>query len=347
VLGMPAHQMDLQAYQRFLFACIRDSRFTSDNIWPAMQKENPRLTWFDGLLYKLFVIPRTRDQGRATAADFVWFDARPPQGPGRVDTFNPYKVLFRFNMSADQSVGTTDLPSLWNQKMRDGMWLHWDGNNNKVTERNKSAAIGAGCSEASLDLPSMQRIEEWIWTLAPPRFPRDRIDDKKAAMGQQVYKTACAGCHDPGSERTGQVVSAGDIGTDAERVNSFTPELVEKLNTLGTGRPWKFTHFRKTNGYAAMPLDGVWLRAPYLHNGSIPSLRHLLEKLENRPRVFWRGYDVFDYTNVGFIWSGGDAEREGFRFDTAVKGNSNSGHLYGTDLKPREKDDLLEYLKTL
>ena len=48
------------------------------------------------------------------------------------------------------------------------------------------------------------------------------------------------------------------------------------MNTIGTGKPWKFSHFRKTDGYANMPLDGVWLRAPYLHNGSVPTLRALL-----------------------------------------------------------------------
>ena len=48
------------------------------------------------------------------------------------------------------------------------------------------------------------------------------------------------------------------------------------MNTIGTGKPWKFSHFRKTNGYAGMPLDGIWLRAPYLHNGSVPTLRALL-----------------------------------------------------------------------
>ena len=76
-----------------------------------------------------------------------------------------------------------DLPSLWNQKIRDGMWLHWDGNNNLVTERNKSAAIGAGCSESSLDLPSMKRVEDWIWTLAPPAFPAAHIDRTLALAG--------------------------------------------------------------------------------------------------------------------------------------------------------------------
>ena len=70
------------------------------------------------------------------------------------------------------------------------------------------------------------------------------------------------------------------------------------MNTIGEGKPWRFTHFRKTNGYANMPLDGLWLRAPYLHNGSVPTLRALLFP-DERPAVFYRGYDVYDWTNVG------------------------------------------------
>ena len=58
------------------------------------------------------------------------------------------------------------------------------------------------------------------------------------------------------------------------------------MNTIGDCRPWKFSHFRKTDGYANMPLDGVWLRAPYLHNGSVPTLRALLFP-DERPRTFF------------------------------------------------------------
>jgi hypothetical protein len=95
-----------------------------------------------------------------------------------------------------------------------------------------------------------------------------------------------------------------------------------------------------------MPLDGLWLR-PHLHNGSVPTLRDLLEPPERRPTVFYRGYTVYDYANVGFVTSGPEAEREGFRYDTSVRGNSNAGHVYGTDLTPEQKAVLLEFMKTL
>jgi len=103
----------------------------------------------------------------------------------------------------------------------------------------------------------------------------------------------------------------------------------------------------KTNGYVAQPLDGLWLRAPYLHNGSVPSLRDLLEPVEKRTKVFHRGYDVYDPVNVGFVTQGAEAERLGFLFDTRLRGNGNHGHTYGTNLSPRQKNALLEHLKTL
>ncbi len=348
ILGMPSHQMDLQAYQEFLFACGRDPRFTTDTILSAIRKANPDFGFFDRLIYRFLVIPRTRDGIQEAAEGFTWTQQRPPQGPGRVDTFNPYKaIIFGFDMSIDLSVGTADLPSLWDQKSREGLSLHWDGNNNSVAERNLSAAIGAGASEDSLDLAAIKRVEDWIWDLKPPPFPSDRIDTARAAAGEPLYRQHCATCHAIGSEFVGKVIEIDEIGTDPERMSSFTEALAERMNTLGTGRPWRFSHFRSTNGYAAMPLDGLWLRAPYLHNGSVPTLQDLLKPVDERPAVFWRGYEVYDYDKVGFVSQGAGAEAAGFRFDASLRGNGRQGHLYGTELDAGQKQDLLEYLKTL
>jgi hypothetical protein len=137
-----------------------------------------------------------------------------------------------------------------------------------------------------------------------------------------------------------------DVGTDPEREASFTAELADKQNTLGAGYPWALHHFRKTGGYANAPLDGVWLRSPYLHNGSVPTLHALLFP-DERPAQFYRAYDVFDYVNVGYRSSGPEADKLGWKYDTTVRGNDNHGHTYGADLAPDEKLDLIEYLKTL
>jgi mono/diheme cytochrome c family protein len=346
VLGMPANQMDLQGYANFLTECAKDPRFNAGTLIAAIRKENPRFSWFKRLLYRLFVIRATRNGILERARANAWFDVRPPQGPGRVDTFNPYKVLRGLPMAEDRTVGTVDLPSLWNQKPRQGLWLHWDGNNDLVEERNKSAAIGAGATPDSLDLPSMTRIEQWIWELPPPRYPASQIDKTRAEAGRAVWEAECASCHAFGRPQTGQVTELAAVGTDPERLHSFTEALAREMNKIGEGQPWRFRHFRKTNGYANMPLDGLWLRAPYLHNGSVPTLRALLFP-EERLTAFYRGYDVYDWKHVGFVVSGPEAEREGVLFDTRQRGNGNGGHLYGTTRSRDEKEALLEYLKTL
>ena len=348
LLGMPAHQFDIESYFRFLFASAADDRFNPDTLLAAIQRENPNFGWIEGLLYRHVVIPRTKDALNRRAEEVGPLATRPRFGPGRVDTFNVYKIHFGMDLVTDDTVGTADLPSLWNQRPREGLWLHWDGNNSSVAERNISAAIGAGATEASLDHGGLERVKDWIWDFQPPmQFPRDRIDAARAEAGRGVYAAQCASCHDFGAAQLGQVVPLAEIGTDPERLRSFTPELAANMNTFGTGRPWRFSHFRKTDGYANMPLDGIWLRAPYLHNGSVPTLRDLLEPPERRPTVFWRGYSVYDFQNVGFVSSGPEAERFGWRHDTSVRGNGNGGHVYGTTLTPEEKAALLEFMKTL
>ena len=79
----------------------------------------------------------------------------------------------------------------------------------------------------------------------------------------------------------------------------------------------------------------------------MPTLADPLNPPEQRPRQFWRGYDVFDPNGVGFVSSGAEAERIGILFDTAQPGNSNSGHTFGTQLPAESKRALVEYLKGL
>ncbi len=344
VVGMPANQMDLQAYANFLTACAGSPAFETGRMIAAIREANPDFGFFSRVAYRLFVVRAARDGIRERARDNAWFASRPAFGPGRVDTFNPYKVLLK--QPIDHAVGTVDLPSLWNQRPRQGLWLHWDGNNDRVEERNKSAAIGAGATPKTLDLASMQRIEEWALDFPAPRYPATRIDEARAAQGATVYASVCATCHAIDGAKVGQVTPIEDVGTDRGRLDSFTANLAKGMNTIGEGRPWRFAHFRKTAGYANMPLDGLWLRAPYLHNGSVPDLRALLFP-EERPDRFYRAYDVYDWERVGFVSRGADAEREGVQYDTSLRGNGNQGHAYGTTLPERDKLALLEYLKTL
>jgi hypothetical protein len=260
---------------------------------------------------------------------------------------------------ASELIGVTDFPSIWLQGPRKDkeMQLHWDGNNAKVEERNRSAAFGTGATPATLDRDRIKRIEAWLLTREPPAYPYP-VNEALSLKGAAVYRQYCAGCHGLNGrsfegQDVGKVTPIQQINTDPHRLNSYTYDLAVNQNLLyaETDDPTeRFSHFRKTFGYANMPLDGLWLRAPYLHNGSVPTLRDLLEPSSRRPKTFYRGYDVYDQAKVGFVSTRESENGRGFfKFDTAVAGNSSSGHegkRYGTELPADEKTALIEYLKT-
>jgi mono/diheme cytochrome c family protein len=343
VPGGPAHTLDLQSFQRFLYSAAADPRFNPGTLMEAIGKVH-RFSWTEGLVYRYLIIPATKVALLEQKAQYAWQDSRPPQGRGRTDTFNPTKIVV-FHLPDDHTIGTTDLPQVWNQKARENMWLHWDGNNNQITERNYAAAMAVGATPTSVLPQSFTRVTDYLLQLQPPPFPFP-IDKEKAARGAVAYQSACAACHAFGSAGVGQVEDIAQVGTDPNRLNSFSQALVDRFHTFTTP-PFVFTAYRKTNGYSRVPIDGIWLRGPYLHNGSVPNLRSLLMPEDERPKAFYRGYDVLDPVDVGFISDGPAAATVGFRVDTSVPGNSNRGHLYGTDLPAPQKDDLLEYLKTL
>lgn len=348
-LAMPANNLSLLNYIKFLGACGRDERFTADNIMAYIaQDEEINLNFLERILYRQVVVKRVRD-GLIRQADRLNFlDSRPDWGPGRVDTFNPYKTLqFNFSMENDRSIGTTDYPSIWNQRPREGMQLHWDGNNTSVRERNLSAALGAGVTPPTVDHERLDRILDWLWDLPAPAYPYE-INQVLAQQGEEIYQEHCADCHAFDGKYVGTVVPINEIGTDPHRFESWSYELLSNFYTLYADFPDRFNHFRKTDGYANQPLDGVWLRAPYLHNGSVPNLRALLEVPQNRPKKFYRGNDVYDRENVGFVSDVAEENgRKFFEYDTSLPGNGNGGHLYGTELSPAEKDALVEYMKRL
>ena len=186
------------------------------------------------------------------------------------------------------------------------MQLHWDGDNKSVFERNISASLGAGATPVSLDMPRMLRVAAWLGAPDPhreltedeiraarldprpragelpvPRFPF-AVDEAIASRGGAIYRQYCASCHDWQGQYIGQTVRIDKIGTDRHRLDSYTAELAANQGTLGAGDWWRFSHFRKTDGYVNMPLD---VSALYLHNGSVPTLNDLLGNRLTGPRI--------------------------------------------------------------
>jgi mono/diheme cytochrome c family protein len=353
VLGMPAHQLDLERFFQFVQACSLDDRLTAGNVIAKAEETGTHVSLFQRLLLYLVVIQRTKLATlslRNRIGPLLNDPTLPQWGRGRVDTFNPYKAI-QFNWDLTQLprqelIGAADFPSLWNQQPRDGMHLHWDGDNTSLEERNFSAALGAGITPVTVDYAGMQRVFNWILTLPPPSFPF-AVDTARSTRGKLVFDAQCAQCHSFTGSRTGSVEDIASIGTDPSRLNSYTYALATSQALLFPDNVHRFQHFIKTNGYANVPLDGIWARAPYLHNGSVPTLADLLNPPAERPGVFARGYDVYDEHKVGFISDSAEARAAGTTYDTKIPGNGNGGHLYGTTLSSEQKQDLLEYLKTL
>lgn len=371
-LGMPAQQLDLEGFENFLFNCAADEHFSSEYIVPAIEQAAGHVGLLDRKLVYPIAISIMRDRLLMLKARFAFTAKQSAWGPGRVDTFNAAKVLFNFPMDQlpeEELRGTSDFPSIWLQAARktrdDGqpMQLHWDGNNTAIEERNRSAAFGTGTTPPTIDMNAIGRIEQWLFMLEPPNYPLP-INESLANQGKPLYDEYCASCHgksgrDFSGALVGHITPLKDIGTDRGRVDSYTYDLAVNQATLYAGygesfdapshKP-RFQRFRKTFGYANMPLDGVWLRAPYLHNGSVPTVRDLLEPEAARPKSFYRGNDLLDSVRLGFVSNEAMLnEHKLFLYDTALPGNSNAGHsgkAYGTELSTNEKDALVEYLKT-
>jgi len=352
-----SHQTGEQEYLRFLIACAADPRFTAGTILGEIAK-NTRLSFVDRLLYRFAIIPGTRRALLQLRDADSWMLSRPDWGRGRIDPFNPVKFT-TLKQPIDSTIGNSDMMPLWNLGHRNGSAYHWDGLSTALREVVQSSAIGDGASTRWVDrdyakwnstdpmaMSSLRRVMNYISDLKAPRYPLP-IDATLATAGAVTYKSLCASCHETGGSRTGTVIPLSEIGTDRHRLDMWTSNAATAYNAYGDGHDWKFSKFQKTAGYNAVPLDGIWLTAPYLHNGSVPTLTDLLEPPAARTKRFWRGYDVYDATRLGFITSGTEAERIGTPFDVTLPGNSNAGHTYGTDLLPEEKRALLEYLKTL
>jgi mono/diheme cytochrome c family protein len=361
VPGMPSNNLDLGRFVRFILEAGGDERMSPDVLLPAMDRTGPKLGPVEKLIYRWYVIPVLREglvMRRSRLLPLL--GQQPPWGPGRVDTFNPYKLI-QANMPLSslhkrELIGVADFPSIFNQGPREGMHLHWDGDDTSLAERNLSAAMGAGVTPDSVELDTIERIAEWLKTLRPPPSPY-RPDPGAVTRGRQIYMSQCRACHGFqeandyafSGDAIGQVEPNDKLGVDPARLDSYTQAFRDYQVAHFFSKEIPFTQFTKTNGYANLPLDGLWLRAPYLHNGSIPTLADLLNPAEQRPAAFVRGSDTLDPQRGGFVAPPcvpPSAPTERFCYDTRQPGNGNGGHLYGVTLPAEQKSDLLAYLLT-
>jgi hypothetical protein len=173
-----------------------------------------------------------------------------------------------------------------------------------------------------------------------PRMARNFLD-RKAKSGAFAGKKQAVIAGDP----LGEEVRAIDLVIHAAMGAVLRHPLASVRDTLQSHhKVVKAAIDANPDYYKARPLDGVWATAPYLHNGSVPSLAELLKAPGARVATFWVGTFDFDVDAVGYVATEAAGRQV---FDTSLPGNSNAGHVYGTALADGDKRDLLEYLKSL
>lgn len=352
VVTGPNHTLNLEAFFRFLVDCAKDPRFNADTLMAEIDLAS-KMDWIDRLAYRYLIIPITKQRLSEREGQFKWIYRHdfPEWGKGRDDAMNLTKY-FMIRWPMDDSIGPTDMPSVWNLKKyvyEKGDRMNFAGDSNdaySVVIDSALGLLGAAPHNKKDFLANIDWLVNYLKNKPAPKYPFP-VNQAKAAQGKLVFDANCARCH--ASERTGTRVPIAEVGTDPERIGTWNKQAAIEANKVvkDMGIERRGLVEEPLIGYVAQFLDGIWLRAPYLHNGSVPSLRDLLKPPAQRPRVFWRGYDVYDQINVGFVSQGKDAEAVGTRYDTSERSNSSRGHDFGTSLPAGDKDALVEYLKTL
>jgi mono/diheme cytochrome c family protein len=199
-------------------------------------------------------------------------------------------------------------------------------------------------------------IEAYISSLAPPKYPGP-IDRELSRQGELVFNENCARCHGTYGEDgryPEKIVALDEVGTDPVRLTALSREHRQNYRDSWFGYFGQHAVELAPEGYLAPPLYGVWASGPYFHNGSVPTLWHVLHP-DERPVVWRRADDGYDHARVGLEVDElaelpgdiGSAARRRTYFDTRVEGKSAAGHDFPSLLSAPQRRAVLEYLKTL
>jgi RoxA-like, cytochrome c-like len=260
-----------------------------------------------------------------------------------------------------QAPSPADIPAVW--KMSGRPRFQWDDSITSLIYREVFASLSVSGSDP--DAVNMDNVVlSAPFTEGLPAYPYPfQVNLLSAARGALVFVQACGACHASGNN----VVRTPDFtGTSPNRAFAITDAITEGLieqarqacdvpECLGpNGQPVSDDEILDpTKSYIQIPLVGVWATAPYLHNGSVPTLYHLITG--DRPDTFYRGNYTYDQDFVGFTWDKATIPSGLARlYDTSLDGYSNAGHTgpefnggIDWEAEPEKLRDLLEYLKTL
>ena len=252
-----------------------------------------------------------------------------------------------------EQVVPTDVPAWWLLKKKNAMFYNGFGRGDFGRFLMGAVLLTVNDTvHANRVDAHMGDVLAYIRSLKPPAYPGP-VDARLAAEGRTVFERNCSGCHGTygeGGSYPNLLIPQRIIGTDS-LINNSNYQQSDMVRWFNTGWFSKGDHparLEPFNGFIAPPLDGVWITAPYLHNGSVPTIESLLDS-RLRPTFWRRDFSSlqYDYLKLGWKYEETSRKKDRDTYDTTLPGYGKSGHTFGDRLTDGERTALIEYLKTL
>jgi len=253
-------------------------------------------------------------------------------------------------MAIPDEVIPSDVPAWWLLKKKHGMFYNGFGRGDfgKFLMASNLLTVNDTAESAEVD-KHFNDVLSYLNSLQPPKYPYP-INKQLAKQGDVLFIKNCAKCHGNIDDYPNLLIPESSIKTDSflYKSNYQNPQFVEWFNSSWFAQGDHPAKLQPFNGYIAPPLDGIWITAPYFHNGSVPTLEAVLNS-RLRPKYWSRNFDnpEYDYERIG--WKYEVAEKPGGTtvYNTTLRGYGNYGHYYGDNLTEKERKAIIEYLKTL
>jgi len=249
-----------------------------------------------------------------------------------------------------EEVVPTDVPAWWLLKKKSAMFYTAVGRGDFARISMASSVLTMKDSMTAREIDNnFVDVIAYIKSLEPPQYT-GAVDNAKAAEGETLFNQNCSGCHGTyGDTPTypNLLVDVSFVKTDPSLLdaNFGYGGFVDWYNSSWFDQEPNAAQLVPGNGYVAPPLDGIWATAPYLHNGSVPTIEALLNS-EIRP-VFWKKTGNYDHVSLGHGFQVEPSKTDSHTYDTNLVGYGNMGHTFGDRLTQVERMQIIEYLKTI
>jgi len=257
-------------------------------------------------------------------------------------------------MDIPKTENNSDVYAWWLLKKKNAMFYNGFGRGDFSRFLMASNLLTVNDTAESREVDShFNDVLAYINSLAPPKYSHP-LNRQLIKEGGIVYVKNCSKCHGnyggANSEYPNLLIPESVIGTDSLlfKSNYQNPQFVDWFNNSWFAQGDHPARLEPFDGYIAPPLDGIWITAPYLHNGSVPTLEGVLDT-KARPKYWSRDYDnlQYDYEKAGWKFQAHDSAGGSNVYNTDLPGYGNYGHDFGDKLTTRERKAVIEYLKTL